>query len=145
MNNRVVELFDSLRKKYILEFHWSGTKYVDSGEMELFGTYFTGPVLSEAARINPDDNIILDFSDMYCLFLPHFYLANLSWMGVDYNNNKVLLDNAVLKGNFVSKVPKWNGGDYIVIDTSKHEEHLHAFNLTYRAFVVNRDGEVYKF
>lgn len=145
MNNLAVNMFEDLRKKYILELQWAGMEYINDEEIKLSGVCFSGPVLSDAAQIKPNDNITLDFSSMYHLFIPHFYLANLSWVGVDYRNNKVLLKDVVLKGEFAIKVPKWNRGDYIVIDTSKHEERLHAFNLTYNAFVVNKEGEVYKF
>lgn len=143
MDNFIVNLFDKLRKKYILELHWSGVKYLREDEIRLYNSYFTGSALSDAAQINSEDNIILDFSNMYHVFLPHFYLANLNWIGIDYRNDTVLMKNAVLKGEFITKLPKWNEEDYIIIDTSKHEEHLHDFNLTYDAFVVNKEGEVY--
>jgi len=145
MNNFVLNLFEDLRKKYILELHWAGTEYINDNEVKLFNAYFSGPVLSNAAQINPNDNITLDFSNMYNLFISHFYLANLNWVDVNYINDKVLLKDVVLKGEFVVKVPKWVEEDYIIIDTSKHEERLHAFNLTYDAFVVNKEGELYKF
>ncbi|HEC64596.1 MAG TPA: hypothetical protein ENI23_04830 [bacterium] len=145
MDNFIVNLFDKLKKKYILELHWSGVRYLGKDGIGLYDAYFTGSVLSDTAQINPSDNITLDFSNMYHIFLPHFYLANLSWIGVDYRNNKVLLKSAVLKGEFITKLPKWNEEDYIIIDTSKHEEHLHDFNLTYDAFVVNKEGEVYDY
>ncbi len=145
MSNFIVDLFEGLRKKYILELHWTEIKYLRENELRLYNSYFSGPVLDDAAQINPNDNITLDFSSMYHLFIPHFYLANLSWIGVDYRNNNVFLKSVVLKGKFADKVPKWNEGDYIIIDTSKHEEHLHAFHMNYDAFVVNKEGEVYKF
>ena len=143
MDNFVSDLFEKLKKRYILELHWSGIKYLSKDEVRLYNAYFSGPVLTHTAQLNQEDNITLDFSVMYHLFVPHFYLANLSWIGVDYRNDRVLLKSTVLKGEFVTKLPKLNKGDCFVIDTSKHEENLHPFHLTYDAFVVNKEGEVY--
>ena len=51
------------------------------------------------------------------------------------------LDSAVLVGEFINDVSVISNADYILIDTSGHEEETHIYNLVYRSSVCNREGK----
>lgn len=135
------------RESYRLDLRWDDVLYERDGECRLLGARFSGPVLSKAARINPNDHMILDFYKQYYVFAKNVYLAKLSWSIPVYNDDgTICLNDAMLSHDTeLNRVPKLNGTDYILIDTIGHEDHDHQFNLTYTTYVMNVDDKLYNF
>jgi len=136
-----------LSERYRLEIHWKKAVYEQDDMCKLEGCYFSGPALQMAAKINNNDNINIDFYKQYVVLVKNVYVARLNWGEVVYNkNNTVTLKNARITHNTeFNKVPKLKDTDYIVIDTKKHEAAIHHLHLVYESFVVNENGELYKF
>lgn len=135
-----------LGEKYKLELHWEKVKYKQDGICELVNAYFSGPALSNAEKINDNDNIKLDFFVQYLIFVKNVYVGDLSWGEVIYNGKKVILkDVKITHDTELNKVPKLRDDDYLVIDTSNHEMAVHTFNLLYTTYVVSEGGEPYNF
>lgn len=132
--------------KYRLELHWKTVEYETEGIAKLVGSYFSGPVLKISNEINEQDEILIDLTKQYSLvFVPNYYIAKVKWNGRKYMDNKILLDGVVVENKHVNSVPKLKDTDYLVIDTSKHEEETHAFYPNYDCYLVNEDGDLYKF
>jgi hypothetical protein len=51
----------------------------------------------------------------------------------------------LLENRYLNVVPKLKNNDYIIIDTSKHEDEEHLYNLVYTSYLVNENGELYNF
>jgi len=131
--------------KYRLELHWSKVIYEQDDIALLKGAYFVGPVLKEAAQMNQEDQMRLDFRNQYILVLPRYYIATLSWKGVNQTTNKVILKNVILTNNYINAVPKLNDTDYILIDTTNHTDEKHQLYFNYDAYLLNVDKELYVF
>lgn len=136
-----------LSEQYRLELRWDKAFYEKDGICELKNARFSGPVLSIANAIQPNDHIMVDFYKQYVILVDNVYVAKLSWKDVNYNkDNTVGLTGCYLTHDTeLNKVPKFKDTDYIVIDTKNHEEAVHAFNLVYTSYVINEDGVLYKF
>ncbi len=136
-----------LANKYRLELHWEKAVFEIAGVAKLIKAYFCGPALSIANKINEDDKIIIDMTEQYLIFLPYFYLANLSWKTIVYSKDgkKVYLNNVVIENKHVNSLPKLEDDDYFVFDVANHEEKIHMFNPNYMAYLVNEEGELYNF
>jgi len=134
-----------ISEKFRLEVHWDKVNYLNDMEVILEGCYFCGPVLSEVVEIQQEDFIRLDFINQYVVFVNHYYIANLSWEGARRTEDKIFLDNVVLKNKYLNSVPKLENDDYIVIDTINHENEKHSYNLVYISYLINKDGEHYNF
>ncbi len=136
-----------LSNKYRLELHWEKVLFEITGRAKLIKAYFCGPALSIADKINENDKIIIDMTEQYLIFLPYFYLANLSWKTVVYSKDgkKVYLNDVVIENKHVNSIPKLENNDYFVFDVSDHEENVHMFNPNYMAYLVNEEGELYNF
>lgn len=134
-------------EKYRLELHWEKTIYSSPGICKLVNSYFSGPALSDAQKINDNDFIMLDFFKQYMVIVSNVYVAKLSWSTVTYKNNgAAYLKNAIITHDTeLNKVPKLDNCDYLIIDTSNHEVEQHAFNLVYRTYVVNETTQLYNF
>jgi len=126
---------------YRLELHWESVDKNKDDSCNLVGAYFSGPVLKHAEKIKSGDNITLDLTPQYSRILTSFYFTQCEWGDVEYNNDNVLLNEMVLKGEFVNSISKLSNTDYILIDTSKHDGEGHLYNLVYVAAVVNKNGE----
>jgi hypothetical protein len=140
--------FPGKENKYRLELHWDKVSVlIGTGGLEdvflLENAYFCGPVLKDAAQINPNDNIMLDTTFQHSIFVPSFYLSKFSWKNVIYSNDKVYLEDAYLVLKNINSIPKISDTDFFVINCSKHEEATHANYLTYEAYLVDENGEVY--
>jgi hypothetical protein len=137
----------SLSERYRLELHWNKTFYEQEGRCKFEGAKFTGPVLNEAARLNDNDHIMIDFFSQYLYLVKGVYVAKFSWGRVNYNNDgSIGLDDAFLTHDTeLNRVPKLKDTDYLVIDTSGHEVENHPFNLVYKTYVVNETTNLYKF
>jgi len=136
-----------LSEKYRLELHWNGALYEKEGICKLKNTYFSGPALNQAAKINDNEFINLDFCNQYYILARKVYVVKFSWGEVVYNKNgTITLKNAILSNDVVLNiVPKFNKTDYIVIDTAGHEEGQHNYNLVYNAFLIKENGDLYNF
>lgn len=134
-----------IEDKYRLELHWTSVDYKVEGEANLNNAYFIGPVLQEVAQMNQNDSMRLDFKGQYIIMVPFYYVAVLSWRGVDQNLEKIKLHNAVLKNKYLNSVPKLKNDDRILIDTKMHDDVNHPYMLTYSAYLLKFDGELYKF
>jgi hypothetical protein len=135
----------SFAEKYRLELRWNKIRYVEDQKAVLEGCYFTGPVLNEMLILNQEDSISLDFVNQYLIFVESFYIASLSWKEVRHTPNKIFLFNVLLENRYLNVVPKLKNNDYIIIDTSKHEDEEHLYNLVYTSYLVNENGELYNF
>ena len=134
-----------LGEKYKLEVHWSKAVYDQEDTAKLEGCYLSGPVIKEVAEMNQKDVIALDFGNQYVVFVPNYYVAKLSWEGVRHTPSKIYLDNAILKSKFLNSVPNLNDNDYIIVDTKNHEDEKHQYHLSYPAYLIKFEGEVYNF
>lgn len=136
-----------LSERYRLELHWDKAIYEQEGMCKLKDAYFSGPALKIAEKINGNDGINLDFYKQYIVFVKNVYVAYLSWGDVVYNDDgRVTLKNAKLTHDTeLNRVPKFKDTDYIAIDTEKHEAATHQFHLVYDSFVVDENGELYRF
>jgi len=135
----------NIGERYRLEIRWQKAIYNQNGESKLVGCCFTGPVIKEVDSLNEEDSMSLDFFNQYRIFVPSYYIANLSWRGVRFAENKIELDNVKLKNKYINSVPKLKNDDFIVVDTSNHTEEKHHLFLTYPAYLLRFDGELYKF
>ena len=137
-----------LSERYRLEVHWDDTVYDKEGECRLVGAYFTGPVLSNAEKINDNDFILLDFYNQYIVLTKGIYVAKLLWDSVTYteSSKKVLLLGAkIIHDTELNRVPKLKASDFLVINTSDHEAEVHAFNPVYKTYVINEANDLYNF
>ena len=134
-----MEKFD-LSDRYRLELHWKTVLYEQDGVCKLIGAYFKGPALSEAARINDNDYLLLDFFRQYFMVVNNVYVAKFSWGKVEYKNDGTvqLSDTFITHDSELNRVPKLKKDDYLIIDTSNHTIDLHAYNLVYKTYVVNQ-------
>ena len=133
----------SFGEKYRLEVHWEKVIY-EEGFVKLLGCKLTGPVVAELELINKD-SIKLDFVSQYIALLPQYYIATLSWDGVERKNNIILLDNVLIENTNINNLPTFTNDDFIVIDTSDHEDEKHNYNVTYKSYVIKSDGIKYNF
>ena len=135
--------------KYSLELHWLNVVYTEEGNnivIRLNGAYFSGPALRIALRINDNESIRLDFTEQYIIFLENYHIATLKWGEVIYAGNIVYLKDAYIYTSKKSKIPKLLSDDFLVIDTSLHEEKTHMMYLNYnaRTFSSLREDYVFK-
>ena len=119
--------------------------YEQEGVAKLEGCYISGPAVKEIADMNESDMIRLDFKNQYLVFVPHFYIATLSWNGVRRTPERIYLNSVTLVNKYVNSVPKLNDNDYIVIDGKDHEDEKHQYALVYPSYLIRFDGEKYNF
>jgi hypothetical protein len=115
--------------------------------MRLIGAYFSGPVLAQADRINNNDSIRLDFCSQFVILVRNVYVADLKWGEVVYNkNNTITLKDAIIVYDpDLEGIPNLEKKDYLVIDTSGHENQKHLYNFLYPTYVVNKNSELYDY
>lgn len=134
--------------KYVLELHWLNVTYNET-EKEIIasfdGAYFSGPVLRSAVKIKDKDSISLDFTEQYTIFLENFHIAKLEWGEVLYAGNIAYLKDVKIRVSKKCKVPKFLSDDFLVIDTSLHEERTHSAYLNYstRTFSSLREDYIF--
>jgi len=134
-----------IKDLYKLELHWNGVDKNSDTTCVLYEAFFGGPVIKNAKKVSPKDNILIDFTPQYTKILTSYYFVRLQWENAYYVDNKINLPSAVLVGDFVNKISNLDSTDYIIIDTSKHEEKEHMYTLVYRGFVVNKNGKEYEY
>ena len=128
-------------QKYRLELHWSSVEYPQEDLALLKGAYFTGQVLKNAAKINEDDQLILDMTQQHQIFIPNYYQGTLKWKGVEYKEDKVYLKEVGIKSKYINSLEPLRNDDFILIDCKKHEHNVHAFHLVYFAEVCKKSRE----
>lgn len=134
--------------KYVLELHWLNVRYVEDDDgvvVHLDGAYFSGPALRLASKINNNDSIRLDFTEQYAVLLKNYHIAVLNWGEVVYAGNIIYLKDVSIHISNFSKVPKFLSDDFLVIDTSLHEEDTHNNYLNYNAKTFSPLREDYIF
>lgn len=134
--------------KHVLELHWLNVRYVDGENgtiVHLDGAYFAGPALRIAAKIQNNESIKLDFTEQYAILLKKYHIANLKWGEVIYSGDIAYLKDAQLYISDSCVVPNFLSDDFLVIDTSFHEEETHNMYLNYntRTFSSLREGYVF--
>jgi hypothetical protein len=132
---------------YILFIKWVKANYdvSDTNKILLEGVYMSGPVLKYAAKVAPNDNIRLDFTAQYSSEISDYYIATLRWGDVRYAGGIIYLGDCVLDCKYKDVLPSINNDDYIVVDTSLHEEVTHPYFLNYTAELYSAFGEAYAF
>jgi len=127
--------------KYRLELHWKSVEYAEDDVAVLKEAYFSGAVLREAAQLREDDSLTLDMTSQHKIFISDYYQAVLSWKGVQYSGDKILLKEASIKGKHVNSIETLQRTDWLLIDCKEHEEKKHPFHLVYWAEVRKAEGE----
>ena len=138
----------SLSERFRLELHWKKVKYEQDGQCDLLGAYFTGPVLSIAQKIEPNNNIMLDFYSQYLYLVKSVFVAKLTWGDVEYSNDgkRVDLKNVkILHEKELNNVPTFLDNDWFLIDTKGHDPENHSHNLVYKTYVMNPQRDLYRF
>ena len=133
------------KDKYQLEFRWDTVEYEKEGLAKVKGAYFTGAALKISQKLNEQDEINIDMTKQYMIFLPSFYIAKIKWSGVEYKGDRVYLKDVLIENKYVNSIPKLKDTDYFLIDTAKHEEEIHAFYPNYDCYLLDELGELYKF
>ncbi len=127
--------------KYRLELRWGRVEYPEDDIAALKGAYFSGPVLKGAAKINDNDQLIIDMTLQHSIFIPEYYHATLKWGRVRYQGSKVFLKEATLQGKHVNSIETLENTDWLLIDCKEHEEAKHPFHLVYWAEVCKKNKE----
>jgi hypothetical protein len=134
--------------KYVLELHWVNVRYDENEEgvvVCLDGAYFSGPALRIAAKIQNNELIRLDFTEQYAVLLNNYHIAVLKWGEVIYSGNIAYLRDAYIYVAKRCKVPSFLSDDFLVIDTSLHEEKTHSMYLNYSTRTFSSLREDYAF
>jgi hypothetical protein len=132
------------KNKYRLELHWDGITYLNDKVAVLSNARFSGPALKEAAKLNAPDFIDLDLTEQLVDLLTTYYIIRLSWESVSYmEDGTVLLQTATFGNKELREFHKVLKDDYLLIDTEKHQEHLHPFNLVYACKIIRPDHNAY--
>jgi hypothetical protein len=135
-----------LSERYRLELHWEKVSYDSDNFCKIEGAYFSGPALKQAVQLNDNDHIMLDFCSQYSLIITNVYVAKLSWAEVAYNDETIILKDALLSYDMdFTKAPTLKNSDYLAIDTSNHELEIHALNLLYRSYIIDKEHKLYNF
>lgn len=132
-----------VKEYYRLELHWYAVVKEKGDRCSLVGAYFCGPVLKNMQALQPGDSIVLDFTPQYSSIISKHYFVRFTWGEIFGARDKISLKNAVLHNTQVNDISNLQDTDYILIDTSKHEEKIHMYNLVYRSAVLNKDGKEY--
>jgi len=135
-----------IKEKYKLELHWDEIVYHNDSSAVLKGARFQGPALKIAQKIGAPDSIDIDLTPQHFVVLDSYYIVRLQWAAVNYlSDGTVMLQEAVLSNGLLKQLHKLNNKDFIIVDTYKHEEETHPYNLVYASYVVREDGEKYNY
>ena len=134
-----------LGEKYRLDVKWASVSYEDD-ICVFIGAYLSGPVLSFAEEVEPNNSMALDFFKQYFFLVDNIYIGTFSWGEVTYVEDKIFLSDCTLTHETeIHKVPKLEDNDMLIIDCKLHEAETHSFNPTYKTYVSNEDTQVYNF
>jgi len=133
------------KDKYRLELHWENIEY-QKELVVLKGAKFSGPVLSQALKLEAPDFIDLDLTPQMLPVLNTHYIVRLDWAGCKYlADGTIDLIGATLSNRLITTAHKLKQDDFIAINTAKHEEETHAFNLVYESQVLKEDATPYDY
>lgn len=138
----------SLSERFRLELHWDSVVYEQPGKCRVNNTYFTGPVLQIAQKMNSNDSIMLDFFSQYLYLVKGVYVAKFTWGEVKYVDNdlKIILSDTFIEHDTeLNNVPALVDSDWLMIDTKGHDVRNHPHMLVYKTFVMNEDKDLYRF
>jgi len=125
------------KEKYKLTLKWESIVYHNDNVVSLIGACFSGPALNDAQQLEAPDSIQLDFTSQLFIEMGTHYIMELKWLSCDYVSGLgIRLGGATLSNKFLKTIYKFDVKDSIDIDTEKHEENVHAFNLVYNSCVV---------
>lgn len=127
--------------KYHLELHWDKVEYIADDMISLKQAYFIGSVLKDTVKINCNDGLLLDMTYQHMIFIPEYYQVSLKWKEIQYQDDKIFLKQATIKGKHVNSIEPLNDDDFILIDCKEHDETKHAYNLVYWAEVCKQDKD----
>ncbi len=133
------------REKYRLELHWKSIEYSDDSSAVLKGAYLSGPALKMAQEVKAPDKIDIDLTPQHLIVLNSYYIIRLEWQLASYKDDKIFLGAPRIVNQHLKSLHKLENSDYIVIDTEKHEESTHPYNLVYEAQVIRADKEPYRY
>ena len=134
-----------LSDKYRLNLKWKSVEYKDC-VCYFKEAYFFGPVLKLAEKIEPNNNINLDFYKHYFVIVENVYIGKLSWGEVVYKKDRVYIkDCRITHKTEINKVPKLKNSDMLVVDCGLHERETHDFHPNYNTYVLNEDSQVYDY
>lgn len=132
------------KRKYKLEIRWDAIEYLNETTAKLVNARFEGPVLKDVQKVEYPDAIDLDLTPQSILVLDSYYFINLSWQGAEHTaDGTVKLTDAVLISKGLEPIHKLLDSDFIEVNTEKHREEVHAFNLVYESQVVKKDKTPY--
>jgi len=136
----------SIATRYELKLSWDKANYIRPGFCDLTNARFSGNALKIALQIPNNDKIRLDFYKQYFSVVTGVYVATFSWGEVVYKDDIVFLkDASISHSTQLNLAPQFKDKDTILIDTSDHEEAVHMQHFVYKSFVLNEDGQLYKF
>lgn len=125
--------------------HWQDIEYHNNELAFLKGAYFSGPALKISKEIGAPDTINLDLTPQHLIVLDSYYIVKLVWTGVEYKDKVVFLKKAFVSNSELKKLHKLEKDDYLIINTEKHEEKIHPYNLVYESQVIRKDKEPYTY
>lgn len=136
----------NIASKYELKLSWDSITYETEGLCKVIGAKFTGNALSLANKVESNDSIKLDFYKQYYSVLEGIYVVDFKWGEAINRSGEVLLkDTFFIHNTLIHIAPRFNNSDYILIDTSDHEEVSHMYTFVYKSYVLNEDGQLYNF
>lgn len=134
------------KDKYRLDLHWDDLEYQSESVIVLKAAKFSGPVLTQALKLEAPDFIDLDLTPQMLTVLDSYYIVRLSWDSCEYlEDGTISLVGATLTNPLLATVHKLKKIDFIAINTEKHEEATHAFNLVYESQVLKEDQTPYDY
>lgn len=132
------------KTKYRLEVRWDSIEYLNKNTAKLINARFEGPVLKDIKKIESPDAIDLDLTPQCLIVLDSYYFINLSWASAEHTTDgKVKLTEAIIISKGLDSLHKLHDTDFIVINTEKHREEVHAFNLVYESQISKQDKTPY--
>ena len=127
--------------KYRLELRWGKVEYNREDVAVLKQAYFIGPVLLDSAQLLYEDSLVIDMTSQHSLLVEDYYHATLSWKGVQYKRDRIVLTEAWIKGKYVNSIETLENTDWILINCTQHDQKKHPYNLVYFSQVCKEDKE----
>ena len=86
--------------RYRLELHWGAVLYLEDDLAVFVDPYFSGPALKISQQLNDKDEINIDMTQQYEVFIPDFYIATIKWEGIEYKEGKIYFKKMLIKSLF---------------------------------------------
>jgi len=130
-----------VKEKYKLYLKWDKVEKNRDDLCVVKGAYFCGPVLKSAQQISYPDEITIDLTPQYSSVLSNYYFTSFKWNRLDYKEDRILLFDCYLLGDYINSISNLDNLDYILVDTENHEEEVHMYNLVYKGAVMVKENE----